>query len=145
MTTKIREVKPRYGKSVTLNEQITMPEQIADIFRKIVKQDMDLQEHVLAFHLNGNHQVIGYRLVTIGLLNQCQIHPREVYQSAILDSCASIIVAHNHPSGDLTPSQQDIDITKRLQKAGEIIGIKLIDHLIVTKKESYSFKEYGLI
>ena len=85
------------------------------------------QEHFLCISLNGAHEVIASRVVTIGLLNSCQIHPREVLADPIGDRAASIIIAHNHPSGELIPSKEDMDITRRIKQSAELLGIKLLD------------------
>ncbi len=101
-------------------------EQLADIRDK-------KQEHFVVMTLDGANRLIAKRIVTIGTLNASLVHPREVFADAITDRAASIIIAHNHPSGNSEPSQADIDVTNRLREAGELIGIKLIDHIIVTK------------
>lgn len=89
------------------------------------------QEHFIAISLNGANEVIASRVLTIGLVNSSQIHPREVFSSAISDRATSIIVAHNHPSGNLSPSVEDKNVTEKLKNAGEILGIKLLDHVIL--------------
>lgn len=91
------------------------------------------QEYFLCLTLNGAGEVIQTRIVTVGLLNSSQVHPREVFADAIADRAAAIIVAHNHPSGQLQPSPEDLAITRRLCEAGQLLGIELLDHLIVTK------------
>jgi len=103
------------------------------------------QEYFLCISLNGANEVIGNRIVTVGLLNTNQVHPREVFADAISDRAASIILAHNHPSGILAPSPDDIITTRQLIDAGNIIGISVLDHIIVTKKGYLSFKEKGLM
>ncbi len=100
------------------------------------------QEHFLVVSLNAAGEVITTRVVTIGLINQTQIHPREVFWQAITDRASSVILAHNHPSGNTQPSKQDQQITKELQQAGEILGIKVLDHIIFTQQEYYSFLEH---
>lgn len=99
------------------------------------------QEHFICISLNGAHEVIATRIITIGLVNSSQVHPREVFCEPILDRACAIIIAHNHPSGDLTPSQEDKAVTKRLIEAGSILGIKVLDHIIFSKRGFYSFKE----
>lgn len=99
------------------------------------------QEHFTAISLNGANEVLNVRIVTIGLVNQSQVHPREVFADALTDRASAIIVAHNHPSGNLTPSMEDIEVTKRIKEAGKILGLKLLDHIIFSTKGSYSFKE----
>lgn len=100
------------------------------------------QENFVLITLNGSGQIIKRRTITIGTLNQTLVHPREVFAPAIEDRAATIIIAHNHPSGSPTPSLEDIRFTKRIQEASNIIGIDLVDHIIITPKlEKYSFKE----
>ena len=103
------------------------------------------QEHFVCISLNGAHEVIKKRIVTIGLVDRSQIHPREVYADVISDRAAAVIFAHNHPSGDLKPSNSDLKIHEQLAEAGKILGIRILDHLIVTRKGYYSFQEAGLI
>ena len=103
------------------------------------------QEYFLSITLDGAMNVIDKRIIFIGTLNQSIIHPREVFADAIADRANSIIIAHNHPSGELTPSNADIEITKRLQEVGKLIGIELLDHLIITKGGFYSFSQEGML
>ncbi len=103
------------------------------------------QEYFVCISLNGANEVIGNRVVTVGLLNANQVHPREVFVDAISDRAASIIFAHNHPSGVLEPSSDDVETMRQLVDAGKILGISVLDHIIITKKGYLSFKERGLI
>lgn len=103
------------------------------------------QEYFLCISLNGANEVIGNRVVTVGLLNANQVHPREVFVDAISDRAASIIIAHNHPSGILKPSPDDIATTRQLVDAGKILGISVLDHIIITKKSYLSLKEMGFM
>jgi len=103
------------------------------------------QEHFVCISLNGAHEVIKKRIVTIGLVDRSQVHPREVYADVISDRAAAVIFAHNHPSGDLKPSSGDLKIHEQLTEAGKILGIRILDHLIVAGKGYYSFREAGLI
>ena len=103
------------------------------------------QEHFICLSLNGANEVIGNRVVTVGLLNSSQVHPREVFAEVISDRAASVILAHNHPSGVLKPSLEDITINQQLIDAGKILGITVLDHIIITKKGYLSFKEAGLM
>ena len=84
-------------------------------------------------------------LVSIGSLNQSIVHPREVFKTALLSSAAAIILVHQHPTGDPTPSSEDLSITRRLKEAGEIMGIKVLDHIIVGDRQYQSFVESGLL
>jgi DNA repair protein RadC len=99
------------------------------------------QEHFLCISLNGAYEVIAVRTVSVGLVNKTQVHPREVFADPLTDRATAIIVAHNHPTGNLTPSKEDIAITRQLKSAGEILGIKLLDHIIFSHKGYYSFME----
>lgn len=112
---------------------------------KYVMEDMRFlsQEHFVAIYLNTKNQVIYRKTIFIGSLNASIVHPREVFKEAIKRSAASIICAHNHPSGDPTPSREDIDVTKRLVECGRIIGIELLDHLIIGDQKFVSLKEKG--
>lgn len=103
------------------------------------------QEHFVALYLNVKNQVIHKQTIFIGSLNSSIVHPREIFKEAIKRSAASIICAHNHPSGNATPSPEDIEVTKRLQEAGFIIGIELIDHVIIGDHQYFSLKEQGYI
>jgi len=103
------------------------------------------QEHFICISLNGANEVIENRTVTVGLLNKSQVHPREVFADVITDRAAGVILAHNHPSGELKPSDSDLKIHEQLTEAGKLLGIKILDHIIVSKNGHYSFQEQGLI
>lgn len=123
----------------------TKVREACDVFPLIRHFAEQKQEHFLCLSLNGAHEVIATRVVTIGLLNSSQVHPREVFSDPIKDRAASIIVAHNHPSGQLTESQEDLRITKILVEAGKLLGIKVLDHLIFCRTGYLSLSEKGLI
>ena len=101
------------------------------------------QEHFICLSLNGANEVITSRVVSVGLVNKTQVHPREVFADPITDRASSIIVAHNHPAGTLTPSREDIEITSQLKSAGKTLGIRLLDHIIFNHKGYFSFQENG--
>jgi DNA repair protein RadC len=103
------------------------------------------QEHFLCLSLNGAHEVIQVRVVSMGLVNRTLVHPREIFSDPLKDRAAAIVIAHNHPSGNIEPSQEDIEITRRIKDAGKILGIELLDHIIFTGKAYYSFLEEGKI
>lgn len=103
------------------------------------------QEHFVALFLNTKNQIIHKQTIFIGSLNASIVHPRELYREAIKRSAASIICAHNHPSGSAAPSPEDIEVTLRLQEAGVIIGIELLDHVIIGNHQYISMKEQGLM
>jgi DNA repair protein RadC len=99
------------------------------------------KEHFVVLFLNTKHHIIEHETLSIGSLNASIVHPREVFKAAIKRSSASIICLHNHPSGDPTPSPEDIQMTRRLTEAGEIIGIELLDHIIIADDQFISLKE----
>lgn len=116
-----------------------------DIFPHIKHYGDRKQEHFLCVSINGANEVMNIRVVSIGLVNTTQVHPREVFADPITDRASAVIVAHNHPSGDLTPSKNDISVTQRLINAGNILGIRFLDHVIFNKNTYLSFKEQSLI
>lgn len=103
------------------------------------------KEHLKSLLLDTKNRVLAIKTVSIGDLSSSIVHPREVYKDAVLASAASLIVAHNHPSGDPTPSAEDVAVTKRLIQSGEIIGIDLLDHIVLGDGTFVSLKERGLI
>jgi DNA repair protein RadC len=103
------------------------------------------KEKLVVFLLNSRNKLINKKVVSVGTLNSNLIHPREIFSYAIENSAASIIISHNHPSGNLEPSSEDIIVTKELIKAGDIIGIPLLDHIIIANYNYYSMKDEGII
>lgn len=101
------------------------------------------KEHFVVFYLDSRNQEIKREIISIGTLNESLVHPREVFESAIKNNASAIIIAHNHPSGVLEPSEADIEITKKLIHAGKILDIKIVDHVIVSEKDIY-FKSINL-
>lgn len=101
------------------------------------------QEHVVVISLSGAHEVLKVRTVSIGLLTSCPVHPREVFVGPISDHAYSIILAHNHPSGDPAPSVEDRRVTEQLSAAARTLGIRLLDHIIFARRGYYSFQEHG--
>jgi len=99
------------------------------------------QEHFICVSINGANEVMTVRVVTIGLINKSHVHPREVFADVIAERASAVIVAHNHPNGELNPSKEDIQITKRLKEAADILGLKLLDHIIFNARGYYSFAE----
>ena len=99
----------------------------------------------MSIHLNGANRVMSSRIVTIGLIDQALVHPREVFSEAVREKAAKVIVAHNHPAGVLYPSDEDIAITKNLLRAADILGILLLDHIILAEEGYFSFREEGLL
>ena len=103
------------------------------------------KEHFVIFYLDSRNQEIKREIISVGSLNASLVHPREVFEPTVRNLAAQIILAHNHPSGDPEPSEDDITITKRLIEAGKIMGIEVVDHIIVVKNGFFSFKEKGLL
>jgi DNA repair protein RadC len=99
------------------------------------------QEHFLLATLNGAHRVIGVHVISIGSVNKTAIAPREVFYPAIVDNAVAVIVAHNHPSGELLPSPEDDGVTERMAAAGELMGIRVLDHIIVAGDGYYSYSK----
>ena len=103
------------------------------------------QERFISLSLNGAHEVLAVRIVTIGLVNRTIVHPREVFADLIQDRAAAFAVAHNHPSGRLAPSAEDNEITERLQKSAEILGLHFLDHLIFSETDWWSYRQSGML
>lgn len=113
----------------------------ADILPLIQHYGDRKQEHFICVSINGANEVMTVRVVTIGLINKSHVHPREVFADVIAERASAVIVAHNHPNGELNPSREDIQITKRLKEAANILGLNLLDHIIFNAKGYYSFAE----
>ena len=122
--------------------KITKAEDVLPLLTDIASKQ---QEYFVCISLNGANEVIEKRVVTIGLLNHSQVHPREVFADVIADRAASVIFAHNHPSGELNPSDADLKIHEQLIQAAKILGIRVLDQMIVTRKGYCSFQELGLL
>jgi len=103
------------------------------------------QEYLVALSLDGGQRLIAQRTITIGTLDTLLAHPREVFADALMDRAASVIVAHNHPSGDTRPSTKDTDLTQQLVAAGQLLGVTLRDHIIVSKTDYFSFRQHHLL
>ncbi len=103
------------------------------------------REHFFSLHLNSKNQLIREVVVSIGSLNSSVVHPREVFAPAVRDHSAAIVFIHNHPSGDPAPSKEDRDCTQRLMRAGQILGIRVLDHIVLGHNDYYSFADAGLI
>ncbi len=103
------------------------------------------QEHFIVVSLNGAHEVMSTRVVTIGLVDQSHVHPREVFSDPIVERASAVVLAHNHPSGQLVPSPEDLDVTHRIKVAGDILGIEVLDHVLFTHKGFYSFAEHDQV
>ncbi|MFA7084386.1 MAG: DNA repair protein RadC [Arcobacteraceae bacterium] len=116
-----------------------------DVYNELKPYYKKQQEYFLTLYLDGANYLLETKIITIGTLNQSLVHPREVFAYAVEKRCASIIVAHNHPSGILKPSSEDINVTQRLKESGKILGIELLDHIIFTQEGFLSLKEEGVL
>ncbi|NRT78414.1 RadC family protein [Clostridium beijerinckii] len=125
------------------NRKIATPKDCVVLVKHLL-EDSD-REKLVVCCLNTKNEPTSISTVSIGSLNSSIVHPREVFKTAILSNAASVIISHNHPSGDTVPSKEDINITERIKEAGDIIGIKLLDHLIIGDREYLSLKEKGYI
>lgn len=128
-----RRIKPEGVK-------ITTPADILPLIRHFADRK---QEHLLSITINGANEVLNVRVVSIGLVDRTPAHPREVFADVVADRASGIIVAHNHPAGSLDPSLADIETTRQLKQAGEIMGIQLLDHIIFNRSGYFSFLESG--
>lgn len=138
----IREVSARYKKTQKPKFGISDAKDVADFVRTKVIKD-NTKEHFVVLSLDASHKVASYSIVSVGTANYSVVHPREVFQIAILSGAVAIIVAHNHPSGEVKPSDADHQVTKKLKEAGELLGIKVLDHVIVGDDSYHSFVQHG--
>ena len=120
--------------------KIAFPPDVYPLIRHIADRT---QEHFLCVSLNGANEVITVRTVSVGLVNRALVHPREVFADPITDRATAVIVAHNHPSGNLLPSQDDLAVTRQLKAAGDTLGIRVLDHIIFNLDSYYSMLEKG--
>ena len=116
-----------------------------DVFKEVKEFTDKQQEHFITLYLDGANCIIESRVITIGTINQSLVHPREVFSHAIEKRATSIIVTHNHPSGILKPSREDILVTDRLKQSGKLLGIELLDHVIISVNGFFSFKDEELL
>ncbi|OGU77524.1 MAG: hypothetical protein A2499_02870 [Stygiobacter sp. RIFOXYC12_FULL_38_8] len=137
---KFRDVEESYPElEKSKGNKISSPWDMYSSFKFLF--DHEVKEKFTVFWLGTSNKVIGFEVVAEGTLNSAIVHPREVFRGAIVASCNSIIVAHNHPSGNNEPSSDDIVLTNKLIQSGKIIGIKVLDHIIFTNDGYYSFEE----
>lgn len=136
------EVKEEVQVYLPPDRRYTSPAQIAEVFGFLRSET---KEYFFTAHLDGKNRITCVDCVSVGSLNQSIVHPREVFKTALLSSATAIILLHNHPSGDPSPSSEDISITRRLKEAGELLGIRVLDHVIVGSDGICSFVERGLV
>jgi len=130
-------------------QTITNPQNVYDVLSKVLNSENEvdrMKEHFWILGLNTRNIIQYIDLVSLGTLHASLVHPREVFRFAIMKAISSLVIAHNHPSGDPEPSEEDLKITMRLIDAGKIIGIELLDHIIIGNDSNFhSFKEKGLM
>lgn len=131
-----------FGRRMVPNKKIsiTCPK---DAFSFLQHYGNRMQEHFLTISLNGAHEVMSVNVVSIGLVNRTIVHPREVFSKPLKESATAIIIAHNHPSGNMEPSIEDIEVTSRLKKAGNLVGLPVLDHIIFCYNDFRSMLEQG--
>lgn len=115
----------------------------ADAFKALERYKRKRNEHFIVITLDSCHAVLAVRIISIGTLNRTIVHPRDVFLHGIRDNSAALICAHNHPSGSLTPSPEDLEITRRLRESGDLLGIPLLDHIVFSKNGYHSMVEHG--
>lgn len=147
----LRQIKAIY-ENLTVSEEVTnylktgtrftAPSQVYETFSFLMQET---KEMFITLHLDGKNKIVCVDLVSVGSLNQSIVHPRSVFQTACISNAAALILIHQHPTGDPSPSSEDISITRRLKEAGELMGIKVLDHIIIGDGEYLSFVERGLL
>lgn len=125
----------------------TLPriESVRDVIAQFSYLRDKTREHLAALYLNARNEVIFKKHLFVGTLNANIAHPREIFEHALRSNAASVILVHNHPSGDPEPSEDDLETTKRILEAGKVMGVEVLDHLIITKTQFFSFKERGIL
>ena len=127
----------------TYDTKISVPSDVVGVLNNVFKLNMQCEEVFVILCMDTKNKIVGAFEVSRGTINSSIVHPREVFKRAMMCNAASIIAGHNHPSGIVTPSEEDKNITKRLVEAGVMLGMPVIDHLIVGEDSYYSFKEDG--
>ena len=149
-TLRMRVMRPVYSREVIREDmpvymetkRYTSPQQVFEMFRDLI---WETKEFFLCIHLDGKNRIVCLDRVSVGSLNQSIVHAREVLKAALLSSAAALLLVHNHPSGDPQPSSEDLNITRRLKEAGDLIGIPVLDHIIIGEGQYVSFVERGLL
>ena len=142
VTRLVRELTKRRYRGKT-PKAIRGPDDVVALVGKRLTKEA--REHFLVLILNARHECLGYEVVSVGSLNASIVHPREVFKPPLLASAASVVLVHNHPSGDPEPSEEDLAITKRLVEVGELLGIGVLDHVIVASRGIVSFRSRQLL
>ncbi len=138
-TLTIKEHLPDY---LAKSRKVSSSSEVHQLFKFLAHET---KEHFLALHLDTKNKIICVDQVSVGSLSASIVHPREVMKSALLSSAAAMIFIHNHPSGDPTPSREDMEITTRLKEACELLGMRLLDHIVICEEQYISFADRGLL
>lgn len=141
----VKVVKEKTGLYDVPTTKISSPQDAHTIIETVLALNSSTVEKFGILTLNTKNAVVGIHVLTIGSLNTSIVHPRDIFQQALLNNAASIVLFHNHPSGDTTPSREDIDITRKVCAAGEMMGIPVLDHVIVGDGEFKSLRSAGLM
>lgn len=128
-----------------VDTKISKPQDLVDVLNLVCRINNNTEEVMLLLTLNTKNVITGWFEVSRGSINESIVHPREIFKRALTNNATSIVVAHNHPSGDPNPSKEDINITNRLKECGKLLGIDLIDHIIIGDEKYVSLKEKGII
>ena len=134
ITLKIREKTPKY--------KVNSPEATFEFAKKIYEQLDDDQEHCTVLFLNSKNRITGFKTIFSGGQNSAQVDPKIIFRNALLFGAVSIILIHNHPSGDVEPSEDDLEMTHKLKLAGEFLNIKVLDHIIISQSDFYSIASH---
>ena len=137
----VKEGEEQYN----VDEQITNPETAVKIINKIFDLENKAEEEMIMMTLDNKNKATGLFKISKGTINSTIVHPREIFKRAVLHNANCIMIFHNHPSGNLEPSQEDIKITNRLADSGTLLGIKLLDHIIISREGHLSFKGKKLL
>lgn len=149
-TVRMKVIRPVFSREVIREDmpvylpsgQYCSPQQIYELFRNLA---VESKEHFICLHMDAKNRIICMDRVSVGSLNQSIVHVREVMKSVLLSSASSIVLIHNHPSGDPQPSNEDMAITRRLKEAGDLLGTPVLDHIIIGEDRYVSFVERGLL
>jgi DNA repair protein RadC len=141
--TYIREIRIQYHCTGKPLFTLKSPQAAHDFIRSVLPDNS--REHCIALYLNAAHEVICYSQIATGTADAATVSPREIFQRALVAGAVALLFAHNHPSGQVNPSAEDIRLTKRIREAGELLGVKLLDHLIVSDDACYSFEDNGML
>lgn len=134
-------IRDNISNYISPGTRYTSPDQIFQTFKFLRNET---KEYFISIHLDGKNRIVCIDQVSVGSLNQSIVHPREVFKTSLLSSAAAMILVHNHPSGDPTPSREDMEITKRLKEVGDLLGISVLDHIVIGDTYT-SFVERGVL